>query len=661
MRLHGTTLAAALGLDDVILEIDNKSLTNRPDLWGHYGIAREISAIYNLPFNPLPPFVSSCKSDFTVNIEDSMLCPRYIGVKLSGLLVKPSPFEIQKRIWSVGMRPINALVDITNYVMLSVGQPTHAFDSDHMKGNITVRRACDDEKLLLLSGDELSLSKEDLVITDESGPVALAGVMGGEKDSILPETNNVLLEIANFEPLGIRRTAVRYETRTEAAIRYEKGIDPERCDIALSLAMKMFAEFFPNMKVEGFQDNYPNHLKRSEIEVSLNWLERRLGKKIPNDDINDILERLGFDVSFHEDKMHVAAPTWRSTGDISIQDDILEEIARIHGFENFEPMPIVTTFVSAINQIKVDIDRKIREYLAYRCGMQEIYTYPWVSNEYIKAILGGSEGMLSLCAPPAPDEKYIRSSLIPNICKAVTENLRFNSEFAIFESAQVFFDRDFEAVYDAREKLPLQRKNIAGAYAGDSKNIDLLFRKVKGAIENLPRYTHIEPIIFEKIEKPIWADEVVWLNISHCGERIGNLALLSKKASLDCGIKKSAVVIFELDIDSLKPYPSRTNKFKELPEYPMTEYDLSILLDISAKWEEITKVIEDKKGSGGLLQNVSFVGEYRGQQVPEGKKSITLRLLLGSLEKTLTTEEIEAYVNTIMKRLNKTLGAELRS
>ena len=657
----GTSLAETLGIDDIILEIDNKSLTNRPDLWGHYGIAREISVLYNLPLSEFTPFSPSCTSDFKVNIENSLQCPRYIGAKIEGLSVKPSPFEIQKRIWSVGMRPINAIVDITNYVMLATGQPTHAFDSEHIKGNITVRMAQDKEKLMLLDGKELALSKEDLVIADKEGPVALAGVMGGAKDSILPDTKNVILEVANFEPIGIRRTAARYETRTEAAIRYEKGIDQKRCDIALSLAMKMFADFYPNMSVTGFQDNYPNQSKRKEIEVSLNWLTKRLGKQLPNEQIESILKHLGFEICFNEDIIHIVVPTWRGTGDISIPNDILEEIARIHGFENFQAMPISMTFNGAINQLEIDLDRKIREYLAFRCGMQEIYTYPWVSDQYLKAVFSSSENMLEMSAPPSPDERFIRSSLIPNLCKAVADNLRFINEFAIFECAETFSNSEFQAIYDKSEMLPRGHKNIAGAYVGSSKEVESLFRKAKGVIEALPRYVHVEPITFEKTKKPIWAEDSVWVNINHAGECIGNLAMLSKKASIESGIKNSIVMIFEIDMDCLKPLPSRTNEFMELPEYPMTNYDLSLLLDSSIKWEQILNVIKEKNNSENMLRDVSFVGEYRGPQVPEGKKSVTLRLLIGSLEKTLTSNEIEACVDAIMKKLKKEFEVELRS
>lgn len=689
----GTNIAVALGLDDVILEIDNKSLTNRPDLWGHYGIAREISAFYGLLLKPFAPFVPNNAPVMELTLEDPQRSPRYIGVQIKGLSILPSPFELQARLWRVGLRPINAIVDITNYVMLATGQPTHAFDSDRINGHLHVRRAYEREKLLLLDEKELTLCSEDLVIADDESAVALAGVMGGKRSSVLPKTNKILLEIASFEAIGIRRTASRYQTRTDAAIRYEKGIDPERADIALSVAMKLFAELYPNIQITGFCDNYPGRmgeqlpkgtispakLEHKKIEVSLNWLESRLGKRLPEGDILRTLEALGFDVTINGDTLHVVAPTWRSTGDIAIPEDIMEELARMHGYENFEAAPITTSFTHSINQPKVDLDRKIREFLAFRCGMREIYTYPWIKDELINAILGGNilptgtlypaskkiggnqnglAALLVLSAPPSPDENYLRPSLLPNICKAVAGNVRYFDEFSVFESAQVFFGGKFVSEYDPREALPVQRRNVAGAFVGGAEDVNLLFRTAKGAIEALPRCVHFEAFSFKKTEKPFWADNTVWLNIFHCGERVGNLGLLSKKAALACGIKNNAVMLFELDIDALQPFSSRTNKFAHLPEYPMTEYDLSLLFDLSVKWADIYAVAT---GNGGdLLRGIFFVDEYKGSQVPEGKKSVTLRLQIGSLKKTLNSGEIESFANSAVTRLKKQLGAEAR-
>ncbi|MCL2628224.1 MAG: phenylalanine--tRNA ligase subunit beta [Oscillospiraceae bacterium] len=670
----GTPLAEALGLDDIILEVDNKSLTNRPDLWGHYGIAREIAAIYDLPFAP-PEAMNGAvtaktpKDDFEIIIDDTIRCPRYIGVNIEGLSVKPAPFEIQSRIWRVGMRPINAIVDITNYVMLATGQPTHAFDSDVVQGNIIVRRAKKGEKLLLLSGSELSLTDEDLVIADETEAIALAGVMGGAKDSILPTTDKIILEIANFDALGVRRTTIRHEVRTESSTRFEKGIDPERCDITLATAMQLFEQCYPgqDIKITGFFDNYPKKSEIKTIEVSLKWLEARLGIKLPNQRLESILGRLGFDVSFankgSDEIMSVVVPSWRSTGDVSIPDDIMEEVARIHGLENFEPTPITTAFEGAVNQPKVLIDRKIREYLAFKCGMNEVYTYPWVGEEYINAILPGSGEMLEMTSPPSPSERYLRSSLLPNLCKAVSDNLRYFNEFSIFESAQVMQGKDYKEEYDPRESLPLQRRHVAGAFVATADQYSKVFRHAKGVLEAMARSVHMEEITLvrgEACDKPVWADDVVWLAIKIGDKTIGCMGLLSQKAAQGCGIKNASTMLFELDIDALEPLQSRTNKFTHIPEYPISEYDVSLLFDEGVKWEDIRQCAAGKEGPDNLLREVSFVEQYKGKQVPDGKKSVTIRLLIGSLKKTLTSDEIESCAAAIVKRLGKVLGAAAR-
>ena len=657
----GTPLATALDLDDVLLEIDNKSMTNRPDLWGHYGIAREIAALYNLPLMEIEPYRAETQSDFKVEIESPDRCARYIGVEMNGVEVKPSPYKMQSRIWKAGMRPINALVDITNYVMLATGNPTHAFDADNITDHIVVRHAAAGEKLVLLNEKELTLCDDDLVITDSEGPVALAGVMGGAKDSILPDTKRVILEVANFESTGIRRTALRYDTRTEASSRYEKAVDPERCDQALSLSMKYFHELYPELKVTGFCDRYVTPLKKAEIDVSLTWLAKRLGKDLTNEEVQKKLELLGFEVAIDGDNMHVTAPTWRSTGDISIKDDVMEEVARMYGYDNFEATPFTTAFEGAINQRDQDLIRSIKEYLAIRCGMQEVYTYPWMNDVFMNADLQSTEGVLRLSMPPAPDLSYIRSSLLPNLCEAVVKNERYFDDFAIFEEAQVFFDRNYTSPYDETESLPEQRRHIGAAFASSVKDVTQLFREAKGVLEYMPRYTHMEGFTFRKEEKPVWADNIVWLNIFRGEEKIGDMGLVAKKVSMDCGIKNLSVMLFEFDATKLVPLRSRTNRFTHLAEYPETDYDISMLFDSDAAWADIHEAIMGQKKASALVKEAAFVDEYRGKQIPAGKKSVTIRLTIGSGEKTLTSQEIEAAAGQVMKKLGKKLGAELRT
>ncbi len=655
----GTLLADALGLNDIILEIDNKSMTNRPDLWGHYGIARELAALYDLPLKPFDKYVPEENiPEYDVRIEDADRCPRYIGAKLEGLGVKPAPFEMQSRIWRVGMRPINALVDVTNYVMLATGQPTHVFDSTHIINHICVRHANEGEKLQLLNDKDLALCSDDLVIADSEGAVALAGVMGGAKDSVLPTTDSVILEVANFDSKGVRRTAQRYDNRTEASARYEKAIDTARCDLALSLSMKLFSELYPDMKLTAYKDLYLKKTEKNEIDVELEWLDRRLGMRIPRDVVAKKLGAMGYEVSFTDTMMHITVPTWRSTGDVSIKADIMEEVARMYGYENFEATSITTSFDAAINQLDYDLIRKCKEYLAFKANMQEIFTYPWMSDDCVKAILPSTEGVLALATPPSPTEKYIKSSLLPNLARAIVKNERNFSEFDIFEEGLVFMDKDYTENYKG-EKLPRQERRLGCAFVGESDNIADLFRRAKGTIASMPRYTHMEPFTFAKCEKPYYADEVVWQNIYIGDKYVGDIALLSKKSALACGIKVLSAVLVELNMDAFVPFKSRTNKFAKLAEYPINDYDISFLVDSMVKFEEIhTAAME--KAKGGLLRDVSFVDEYKGKQVPDGKKSVTIRLAVGSDEKTLTSQEIEEVANGVMKKLQKTFGAERR-
>ena len=657
----GTPLAEALDMDDVLLEIDNKSMTNRPDLWGHYGIARELAALYDLPLVEFKPYEPETGNEFKVEIQSPERCARFIGVEMSGVGIQESPYQMRNRIWKAGMRPINALVDITNYVMLATGNPTHAYDADNITDHIVVRQANEGEKLILLNDEELNLCPDDLVITDSEGPVGLAGVMGGAKDSILPDTKRVILEVANFEATGIRRTTQRYDFRTEASSRYEKAVDPERCVQAVSLAMKYFHEFYPELKVTGYCDQYVKKLKRAEIDVSLTWLAKRLGKNLTNEEIRNKLELLGFDVAIDGDNMHVTAPTWRSTGDISIKDDVMEEVARMYGYDNFEATSFTTTFEGAINQRDQDLIRNIKEYLAIRCGMQEVYTYPWMNDVFVNAVLQDTTGVLRLSMPPAPDLSCIRSSLLPKLCEAVVKNERYFNDFSIFEEAQVFFDRNYTSPYDETESLPEQRRHIGGAFASSVKDITELFREAKGVLEYMPRYTHMGAFTFRKEEKPVWADNVVWLNLFLGEEKIGDMGLVAKKVSMECGIKNLSVMLFEMDATKLKPLKSRTNKFTHLAEYPETDYDISMLFDSDAAWEDIYDAIMGQKKASALLKEAAFVDEYRGKQIPDGKKSVTIRLTIGSGEKTLTSQEIESAANQVMKKLGKKMGAELRT
>ena len=648
----GDPLGQVLGLSDIILEIDNKSLTNRPDLWGHYGIARELAAIYGQALKPLPAFEKpQGLPEYPVTIDNPRRCRRYAGMVYEGVASVPSPWRLKTALWKTGVRPINALVDLTNYVMLSVGQPTHGFDKENVQGEIIVRNARAGESLTLLDGHELKLSPEDLMICDAKEPIALGGIMGGVKDSILPSTTRMILEIANFEPIGLRRSASRYQVRTESANRNEKGLDTQRVDQAMAVADQLIRELFPSARMSAFTDNYPVKTECPVIPVKLSWLGVRLGRDLSLAQAADILSPLGFGLKEAGDVLMVSVPSWRATGDVDLPDDVLEEIARMIGYNRFDFIPPTVRLISAVRQPVMQLERRLREYLAQRAGVQEIFTYPWVDKRYLEAAGIASEDCLALATPPSPDTACLRPSLIPAMLQSTALNLRYFEGFRIFELAQVFAPGETHPS-EGGETLPLQTRQLACAFAGQDGA--LLFRQMKGVLESLPRGIMSEPLSFAQQEKPVWADPKAWLNILSDKQVIGSFGVISLKAARLAGIKRTAVCAATLDVDALKPLASRSNSYQRLPLFPLVEQDFSILVDEKTSWHDIRSALEK-----GLI-SIDFMEEYRGKQIPQGKKSVMFRVHFGSEQGTLTSQQIDEKMNSIIKKIEK-LGGEVRN
>ena len=650
----GDAIANIIDMNDTVLEIDNKSLSNRPDLWGHYGIARELSTIYNVPLKKLSKYeLDKNLPKYNVKIEDTTKCNRYVAVEIDGIYEKESPIWMKSLLSKTGQRPINAIVDITNYVMMTVGQPLHAFDRTHVnEEKIIVRNAKENEELLLLDNNTIKLTTDDLVICDEKDAMALAGIRGGKKDSILPDTKGIVLEVANFSASTIRKTGKRFAEKTDASIRYEKGIDTQRVDEGLSLSLELIKEIFKESKIIKYNDVYPNKTKNNEIKVSEEFLDTRLGKKIPKDKIEQILISLGYELSYSKGVYEIIVPTWRSTGDVTIKDDVMGDIARILSFDSFEAKPINITIEHPIIQNNVLLDRRIEEYLSSRCGFYEIYTYPWIDEKYIHAAKIDISKSLKLATPPAPSLAYLRTSLIPGMLEAISKNLRYYNEFKLFERAEVYQKGDYRPS-SSDEILPIQNKYLTGCIVG--KNAKEIFYEAKGVIENMARYCHMENIKLEKKEKPKWADINAYLNVTKDDEIIGSFGLLSVQTMSDSKIKRTNVAIFEINSDKLDAYNSRTNKYERLPELPLVEKDLSILVDKEVEWKTIEESIKS------MVKEIEFVDEYKGNQIPSDKKSITLKVKIINESTTMTSEQINEKINNVLKVLNKKCGAELRT
>lgn len=649
----GDEISDIIDMNDTILEIDNKSLSNRPDLWGHYGIARELSAIYNVPLKELPSYkIDKNLPKYNIEIRETEKCNRYVGVEIDGIYEKDSPMWMKSLLSKTGQRPINAIVDITNYVMMAVGQPLHAFDKTHVSGEkIIVRNANDNEELILLDDTALKLTKDDLVICNEKDAMGLAGIKGGKKDSILPDTKGILLEVGNFTASTIRKTCKRFAEKTESSIRYEKGIDTQRVDQGLNLALQLIKEIFPDSRIKKYSDVYINETKKNRIKVSEEFLDKRLGKKIAKEKIEQILTSLGYELSYNNGEYDIIVPSWRSTGDVTIKDDVMGDIARILSFDSFEPKPIITSMDHAIKQNDVLLERRIKEYLSYRCGFYEIYTYPWIDEKYIRASKIDTTNSIKLATPPAPELSYLRSSLIPGMLESISKNLRYYDEFKIYEVTQVYKKGDYRPSSDD-EILPVQENFLTGCIVG--KNAKEIFYEVKGVIESMASYCQMEDIKLEQLEKINWADTNAYLNITFNNEIIGNFGLLSVQVMNDSKIKRTNVAMFEMNMDKLKPYDSRNNKYERLSELPLVEKDLSILVDEEVKWNTIEESIKK------LVKEIEFIDEYKGNQIPKGKKSITLKVKMINEDTTMTSEQINEKINNILKVLDKKCGAILR-
>lgn len=659
--IHEVDIAAEGGVTqkDLILEIDNKSLTNRPDLWGHYGVARELAAIFNVPLKPLPSEEPRLRpSGFgeagpLVGTIDPAICRRFTATLIENVTVLETPAWMQKRLFAIGQRSKNLYADLTNYVMMTVGQPTHAFNADTLALPLSVRRATEGEPFAALDGSMLKLTSANGVVADANGPVALAGVIGGLDSSIQGGTTRVIFEAATFDALSIRRTASAQNIRTEASTRYEKDLSTHRIDDARRLFFHLLKTIDPGATVTGFDEKVNVATSSAVIHVHASYLRDRIGKPLTIAELSAPLERLGFGVTNVGDELTVTVPEWRNTGDVSGPHDLVEEIARLHGYERFEfQAPLVRLDASARN-FAHSTERRVKEFLARACGLQEVITYPWIDDRFITAAGGDvAAAPLRLGAPPAPDQATLRTSLVPGLLKAIESNIRWQNTFAIFEAGKVFPAGSRASLDDPREQLPVQVPRIAAAWVGNDP--DTLFRSAKGAIEALAHGAHVGTITTVAGGTAAWADAGACVSIMSGPTLIGQLGVLNRRGARAAGLKHAFAAVFEFDLDGLVSSPSRDNKYVALPELPSVEVDVSLTYPDAITWAEIARAAG---GVSPLIAAIEFVDQYRGKGIPEGHRSITLRARLQPTAQTLTSEEAVAVANAIREVERANLGA----
>jgi len=637
----GTNIKDILDLDDTIIEIDNKSLTNRPDLWGHYGIAREIAAITGRTLKPMPVrdlTKYNSLPGIPVEIKDNK-CHRYACMSFDSVTRETSPYRMQIRLYYCGMRAISFLVDLTNYIMLDVGQPMHAFDRAGIE-KIVVRESRG-EKFVTLDNNNRDVEKGDLFICNNDTPIALAGVMGGLDSEVTDKTTSIVLESANFDAATIRKTAAKLNMRTEASARYEKTLDSEFVPLALKRFVYLLTKFDEGAVVSSkMTDVIKVPQENVIIRIKKSYIDKYIGQELPLDRILEILTSLKFEVNVMGEELIIDVPSFRASKDISIKADIVEEISRVYGFDNIMPKPTdVELKVLDVNSDR-DTEHKVKEILAYEAGLSEVHSYIWYDNKFNKEVGIGELNGVKLLSPSAPELSNIREYMAPTQLKFAEENRKNFDEFGLFEIGSVAkFEKDVE-----------EHKQLGVLLASKKTSENDLFYKLKGIINKV--FNVAKNIELEYVENDLvlsWIHPVKSARIKYNGEELGYLSVVHPKikANID---KKLNIVVAEINMFKVYEIKAQIHKFIEPSKYPEINYDLSLLVDNDVKYATMMADIESFENP--IMLGVKLIDIYCGKGLPEGKRSITLNFRWGANDHTLTSEEVDAGKADLIKHLN---------
>lgn len=642
----GQDIRTALGLDDVTVEFEITS--NRPDCLSVIGLAREASATFNIPMKDRAPQVKGSggevNKELSVTVQNTEICKRYMAKKIKNVKIGPSPDWMRARLRASGVRPINNMVDITNYVMLEYGQPMHAFDSRYIGGNkIVVRNAKKGETITTLDGQVHTLSPEMLMIADEKNPIAVAGVMGGEYSGIMMDTVEVIFESACFDGPSVRLAAKKLGLRTESSARFEKGLDPNNALPALLRACELVELLGAGDVTDGMIDIYPVKQKPLVLPLCADEINRFLGTDIPKERMKEILYRLSFTV---DEQDQVMVPTFR--GDVQEMADVAEEIARIYGYNNIPSAPIQGLAQGGYNKRQRYV-REVADTLL-SCGCNEIMTYSFISPKYYDKIGLPQDSQLrdsvAITNPLGEDTSVMRTTAFPSMLEILSGNFNNRNEDAFF------YEIATEYLPQGMEQLPKEKEIII--IGGYGKTLD--FYSLKGIIETLLVELGLS------VEYKVQAENTLFhpgrcADIVLNGQRVGILGEIHPFVRENYDLSVPAFLA-SLDMEWLYTNLPQEKKYRPLPKFPALTRDLTLICDDEMEAGELEKVI---RGNGGkILESVSFVDVYKGAQIETGKKSVTYSVTMRSLAGTLTDEEADRAVAKILRGLAE-IGAVLRS
>ncbi|MDP2625133.1 MAG: phenylalanine--tRNA ligase subunit beta [Candidatus Peregrinibacteria bacterium] len=652
--LLGKPVAEILGLQGISLDIDNKSLTHRPDLWSHYGFSRELAVILKKKLKDYEALTKYKKDKpnekLTIKIHNKEISPQFSGCIMTGIKIEESPQWMKSKLQEVGIRPISNVVDVTNYVMVELGQPMHAYDRQIVgTDTLEVRYAKKGEELETIDHKKRKLNSTDPIVTNGKKGMGLAGIMGGAGSEIHDDTTEIILEAANWNPIITRKSSTDHGLRSEASQRFEKGLDPSLTELAVKRAIALLKEMCHNAKMVTPVTTVGNWKPKTiKITVNPESVCSKIGAEIATNEMVQILEALEFKVTQKGKTLEVSVPTHRATGDVEIEEDIVEEIARIYGYDQIDPvLPQLPINLPLENKERFH-KHDARSIMAHQLGFSETVNYSFYSKDEFEGC--GLEEMrhLKVLNALSSEQTHMRTSLIPGMLKSLYKNSHERDRVKLFEIGRTYIETG--------EYMPLEEKWISAAVATQSN--DEVFYEIKGALEGfLTKFRSPNPIFRECTTPPTYAHPKKCIEILIKGDVIGYAFTLHPGVAKTFNLEHN-IGIFELNFTKLVAAGRKKIAFEELPKFPNMPFDVSLLIDRKKPVGDVAKAIR-QSDKQGIVRNVKLFDVYQGKGIPENKKSLAFNIELRHDGHTLSDQEFKTAQEAVFKGIEK-IGGEVR-
>jgi phenylalanyl-tRNA synthetase beta chain len=662
----GAPVARALDAEDWVIEIDNKSLTHRPDLWGHRGIAGELAAITERPLLPLDVTLPSTGGGEPVPVDvRSAACSRYLALPIDGVSVQRSPDWMRRLLLAAGQRPIDLLVDVSNFVMLDLGQPNHLFDRGRLSTDgIVVRDATPGERMTTLDELERELAPADLLICSGDEPVALAGIMGGAGSAVGEDTSSLVLEVATFAPAVVRRTSARLGLRTDASARFEKHLDPTLPLACAGHLVRLLASIQPDLSLPApLTDSGDWTDPACTVALRPQRVRDVLGAPVDDDTIAGILERLGFDVDRGGERWAVGVPSARATKDVQLEEDLIEEVGRIYLYGRIEERPLEGELAPPPHAPRRVVTRGIEEHLSGPARFHEAMTHNFQADALLETL--GLAELPHVRVRNAIAEGYdrIRRSVVPSLIGVLPENLQHPGEVRLFEIGRGYLPEETDEV----RHLPREVHEAAIVWAGpkaakDQRFDEALLPRMQGVVNDLLRFLERGPIVWDR---PAPEELPPWAHAARCararcatpdGARVALLAELDPEARARLGVE-AEVVAASVSVDGLLELPSRVRSHAARTRFPGIKIDVALAVDEAVPAGDLLAAIE--RSGKGLVAGAEVFDLYQGEQVGAGRKSVAWHVLLQAADRTLTDKDGQKFLGRLEREMGA-LGGELR-